>query len=116
MEHFPTDLHEIWPCNVRDGRVDDPHRVWVDHRRTNKKVKYHVDADGIHLARFSMTRGHQESEKMNSSYFKQAKFALSWHNKNCIFKNSSTVGIWIPTIWIPNFLKFGFQMVPYPVL
>ena len=68
MEHLPTDLHEIRPCNVRDGRVDDPHRVWVDHRRTNKEVKYHVDTDGIHLARFSMTRRHQEPEKVNSSF------------------------------------------------
>ena len=25
------------------------------------------------------------------------------------------VGIWIPTIWIPNFLKFEFQMVRYSI-
>ena len=29
------------------------------------------------------------------------------------YLNLNTVGIWIPTIWIQNFLKFGFQMVRY---
>ena len=34
---------------------------------------------------------------------------VSRSNRRAEYPN--TVGIWIPTIWIPNFLKFGFQMV-----
>ena len=34
---------------------------------------------------------------------------VSRSNRRAEYPN--TVGIWIPTIWIPNFLKFGFQTV-----
>ncbi len=53
-----SDLHQVRSGDVRNGGVNDPDRVGVDHRRADEKVENDVDTNGVDFARFGMSGRH----------------------------------------------------------